>query len=425
MTKMSQATMNATQSASPARSAAGNASPSQSSAILMKTISNAEITRIEDLDNMIALVKEERNGVNSKYTFTYIKVEVVGDKVEITSYADLSFKHMSADSLGISLPYMHKKLDSEGKTMDVGPARPITKIVLPVGQPDFNFQVRIDMMVRAGYEFTLSRMQAVFPEVLGFTYRPVKIPAGRGQTESQTTHEVLIVLRDGSVKSLSEYLDSITLNDKQTEFLGVLAKNTRIKEIDVFLESAPTARFKTFTFHNLTPEIHEKSGKLFQEMLLRHNTFPDEKNRHYRKSMVEADPAMQVISNWGIVIQKLVPNGTGGLGRLEGSDWTKEAGFAPNLNEKTRNSFVGRFKFNPEAVRSGKKGLKVTYRCSVLFISQSSKSKAGDFDEEDVVPASVGVPVSLTGSKAAQSIATLQSNQAVTGTIVVADDDDA
>lgn len=376
----------------------------------MTTTSSKLITTLEDLQSMVSITKGQirTGGGKSDQVVTFAQIGTDKDQGKVFHYDKVSFKYMAVECDGPALPH-EKKVG----TMELGPKRPLVKLILSPGQAEYQFHITLDQMTRAGYEFNRAKLREAFPELLTFTYETTTIAPTRANSQGKTGYEVIVVATNGAMKSLAEYLPA-QLNKQQEEAVAQIDKDKRLTEVECIDEDGK--KYKTFVFADLEPKIDAKSKKIYTEMNIPHSSFPDN-IRHYRSPEHPYRPSMSDINNWGIVINRMVANASGGFNFDPTTDFCKEPGFHAVTKPGERNPFIGRVGFAVECVMEGSGHVKVWYRATVWVMPQKSSAASDDFGEE-AIAAPAGNAISLSPqSKAAAN------GDILTGTATVVDPD--
>jgi len=369
-------------------------------------------------------------GTKSKFDqhIKFAKIGTGAEQGKVIIFETTKFRKRGAECDGPILPH-EKKVG----TMELGPKRPCLKIVANPEDDFFHFLLKIELTIRSGYEFAKSRLNEAFPDLLTFYFRDVTLPPTRTAPNGIPAHEVLVVGKNGAVKTLSEFLPQ-NLNAVQTAAVAQLEKDKRIVEKDVIDEQAPQAASsgspsqaktrKTYVFESIMPKIDAKTGRLYLEMHLFHKTFPKDPNgqdgpRKYRGPENPYRTEMSDVKQWGIEIPLLVKVDGGGYAMVQGSDWVQDPTFRAVTKDKEHNNFIGTLNFQVDSVMEGSGNVKVWWKCSACKQPEvSSRAQTEDYGEEIIV-APAGAAVSLGGSPVGHSAAGV-----LRGALVSHDDDE-
>lgn len=307
-------------------------------------------------------------------------------------FLDTKFGMRSAELNGPVLPHIITRV---GSAIDMSVKRPQIKVCCFPNTDNFDLLNRIDLVVRAAYEFALTDLGTVFPGLLTFFPQPVEVvTVSRGQKSTSIGYMVMAVTKNFEVMPLHEFIPS-NCTPKQEDVLRSIQNARRITEGDVtFMVKGKETASPAYMFSTMKPRIHDKTGRLYIDMNLLHSRFPtingEQVNKYLNTVTNPYHPAMSRIDQWGIKIPYLIHRSSSASGYVcvQDSDWvTNDPSFKPVTTDRENNNFIGTVNFSVDRVMEGAGKVKTWWRAHLYKQPEPSKLTRGIQHNEEMIDA--------------------------------------
>lgn len=352
-------------------------------------MSTIVITSLEEFNNIVVIMTGSLGPQGYRdQTIKFGRIQEVNGRVTVTVFDDTKFRIRNMETNGPILPHEH---NVRGMTMNVN--RPQVKVCCLPGTEQFELMNAIDLNVRAAFEFLVTGLGKVFPELMTFTLSPIQLKVGGREARIDIGFEVMAVLTNGTILPLSKYLPAggVGLTPQQREVVGAMDAGPRIVYKPYIPEDYVQGSNypETYVFGKIKTRVHEKTGRLYFDMNLAHKSFPNVNGVEVRKYLSKDNPyhpGMSDIHQWGITIPMLIRSSVG-YSMVRGSDWTKQPDFRAVTRNGEKNNFVSTITFNPEVVMEGSGNVKPWWRCFLCKQPEgSSLGREYDYGEDIVDP---------------------------------------